>query len=156
MNTHFIKRLLSLTILVLIAVLALSFTACDNDGNKNFEIYIEKNDLPRQTYVQGQELDLKGGVLTTVSNGEKAPIPLDSEGVTVSGYNKDTVGSQTVTVTYNEATTTFTVNVIARASAENYESRYFVGDAFDKTKGKLRIAKDNGETFVVNMSDRYS
>ena len=165
MNSNSTKKILSLVLLVLIAVFALSFTACDKSGDPSTnnppiiggstvtEIYIEKSKMPRQLYVEGQSLELKGGVLTTVIDGQPAPIPLDSEGVTVSGYDMNVVGHQTVTVTYKEKTTTFPITVIARAVAENYEANYFVGDAFNKTKGKLRLAKDNAETFVVNMND---
>lgn len=162
MKTNTAKRILTLALLVLTAVFALSFVACDDNGEKPpvviggntvTEIYIEKTKLPRQLYVQGQELDLTGGVLTTVVNDTPSPIPLNSEGVVITGYDKDTVGNQTVTVTYKEKTTTFPVTVIARAVAENYEANYFVGDSFNKTKGRLRLAKDNAETFVVNMSD---
>lgn len=164
MNSNSTKKILSLVLLVLIAVFALSFTACDNSGDPSTnnpplggstvtEIYIEKSKMPRQLYVEGQSLELKGGVLTTVIDGQPAPIPLDSEGVTVSGYDMNVVGNQTVTVTYKEKTTTFPITVIARAVAENYEANYFVGDAFNKAKGKLRLAKDNAETFVVNMND---
>jgi len=161
MNSKF-KRILSLALLALVAVFAFSFAACDSNtekppvtigGSSISEIYIEKSGLPRQLYVQGQELDLTGGVLTTVKDGVPAPIPLTEEGVSVSGYDKNTVGNQTVTVTYKEKTTTFAVTVIARAVAENYESEYFVGDTFNKTKGKLRLAKDDATTFVVNMND---
>ena len=154
MNTRSIKKILALTLLVLIAVFAFSVVSCDDSGssitgNTVTEIYIEKSDIPRQLYVEGQELELAGGVLTTVVNGEKSPIPLTSEGITVSGYDKNTVGTQTVTVTYKEQTTTFTVTVIARAAAENYDTDYFVNDAFNKTKGRLRLAKDNGETSLL-------
>ena len=160
MNNKSLKRILSIALIALMAVFALSFVACDNGGepsviggNTVTEIYIEKSKMPRQLYVQGQELDLTGGVLTTVIDGAESPMPLTAEGITVSGYDKNTVGNQTVTVTYKEKTTTFPVTVIAPAVAENYEATYFVGDVFNKTKGKLRLAKDNGDTFVVNMSD---
>ena len=160
MNNQSFKRILSIALIALMAVFALSFVACDNGGepsviggNTVTEIYIEKSKMPRQLYVQGQELDLTGGVLTTVIGDEKSPMPLTAEGITVSGYDMNTVGNQTVTVTYKEKTTTFPITVIAPAVAENYEATYFVGDAFNKTKGKLRLAKDNGDTFVVNMSD---
>ena len=162
MKTPTAKRILTLALLVLTAVFALSFVACDDNGNNPpvviggntvTEIYIEKTKLPRQLYVQGQDIDLTGGVLTTVVNDTPSPIPLNSEGVTITGYDKNVLGNQTVTVTYKEKTTTFPVTVIARAVAENYEANYFVGDSFNKTKGRLRLAKDNAETFVVNMSD---
>ena len=158
MNTQSTKRILSVVLLIMVAVFAFSFISCDNGsgaigGNSVSEIYIEKSDMPRQLYVQGQALEIQGGVLTTVVNGEKALLPLTEEGITVSGYDPNTIGNQTVTVTYKEQTTTYPVTVIARAVAENYEANYFVGDAFNKAKGKLRLAKDNAETFVVNMSD---
>ena len=142
MNSKSFHKILSLALLVLIAVFALSFAACDQSGdppviggNTVTEIYIEKSQMPRQLYVQGQDLDISKGVLTTVINGDTAPIPLNSDGVTFSGYDKNTVGNQTVTVTYKEKTTTFPVTVIAPAVAENYEANYFVGDSFNKTKG---------------------
>ena len=119
------------------------------------EIYVGKEGLPKKvTYVEGQELDLTGGVLTTVKDdGTTASVPLTADNVTVTGYDKSTLGKQSLTVTYNGKTTTFDVTVVARFTAENFETNYFVGDEFDKSKGKIKIYRDNGTSFYMNIND---
>ena len=149
------KRTLKLTLplLLILAVLsALMLTGCK--GNTEItDAYITNSNLPRTTYVVGQELDLSKGYLTVVRGGEETNIPLSAEGVSVSGYNSNTLGEQTVTVSYNTASATFTVKVIPRISAENFETKYFVGDSFNKAKGRLRVADDTGKTLTVNFND---
>ena len=78
---------------------------------------------------------------------------LTDSAISVTGYNPDAIGEQTLTVTYKELTTTFTVKVIERAVAQNYETKYFVGSEFNPLKGKIKIATDDGKSFLVNMSD---
>ena len=142
--------LLLIATLLLGAMLAVS--SC-GDKDKVTEIYILKADLPRVDYVEGQELDLSKGKLTVVVNGEETKIPLTAPEVTVSGYDKDVIGKQTVTVQYQEFTTTFNVTVLERAVAENYETKYFVYSEFNPLKGKIRITPDDGKPFTVNMND---
>ena len=122
-------------------------------GDKVTDAYITKSDMPRTNYVQGQDLDLSKGLLTVILNGEEAKMPFTAEGVSVTGYDKDLLGAQTVTVTYAEQTATFSVNVVPRIVAENYETKYFVDDLFNKNVGKLKIAKDDASVFSVNMND---
>ena len=129
-----------------------ALTGCKGDEVTN--IYITNNDLPRLDYVEGQELDLSDGRLTIIINGEEeSTLPLNSSDVTVSGYDKNLVGSQVVTIGYGGMTTTINVNVVARAVSENVETKYFVGDTFNKNKGKIQITTDDMKTFAVNMSD---
>lgn len=116
------------------------------------EIFILKTDMPRLNYVQGQELELQDGILTAVIDDATTPVPLNGEGVSVTGYNKDQLGKQTLTVTYQGKTTTFDVTVSPRAVAEGYEENFFVGNSFDNSKGKIKITKDNGSTISVNMN----
>ena len=149
-NTIKVIGLLLLATLLCVAVFAT--TSC-GDKNKVSEIYIQKSDLPRTDYVEGQDLDLSKGKLTVVTDGEESILPLTAPEVTVTGYDKDVIGKQTITVTYMEQTTTFTVNVIERAVAENYETKYFVGSEFDSSKGKIRITTDDAKSFFVNMND---
>lgn len=141
-------------LLLSLALLCCALLAgCGEDSKGTVtEIFILKTDMPRLNYVQGQALDLQDGVLTAVINDETTPVPLNGEGVTVTGYNPDQLGKQTVTVTYQGKTTTFDVTVNPRAVAEGYEENFFVGDSFDSGKGKIRITKDNGSTVAVNMN----
>ena len=134
------KNLVGLILTVaLVLGMALLVTSCGGDANKVSEIYITKSDLPRLEYVEGQELDLSKGKLTVVVGGKETKLPLTSEEVSITGYDAEVIGEQTLTVTYKELTTTFTVKVSERAVAENYETKYFVGSVFNPLKGRIRI-----------------
>ncbi|MBQ8443043.1 MAG: bacterial Ig-like domain-containing protein, partial [Bacteroides sp.] len=153
-----IKNKLKLYVSIALLLVTLIFgivglTGCDSDKAEIEQIYITNNHSPRLTYVEGQDLDLSSGVLTVVIDGQETLVPLTDAAVSVSGYDKNTLGEQTVTVSYNEFTTTFTVKVVARIVAEGFEKQYFIGDTFNATKGKIRIAKDDATTFTVNLND---
>jgi len=158
MNKKF-KIIISLMISVILVLALVSFVGCKNKGNggggdnKVTEIYVTKADLPRVNYVEGQELDLTDGKLTAVVNGSETKVPLTAAEVTVSGYNKDTVGEQTITIQYSGLSTTITVTVAERTIAEKYETKYFVGDEFNADKGKIKITTDDAKSFYVNMND---
>ena len=92
MKTVMKSKILLLVALALMCCALLA--ACGEKGGVS-EIFVQKADMPRMTtYVQGQELNLHGGVLTVVVDGEATPVPLDNEAVTVTGYNKDQLGEQ--------------------------------------------------------------
>ena len=141
---------LSLLLLTLAAILAL--TGC-NEATVS-DIYVPKTGMPKTVYVQGQDLDLTGGVITVVTDGAESTLPMTDENVSVTGYDRDKLGKQTLTVSYKEKTVSLEVTVIARIVADSYEQNYFVGDVFDANKGKMRIARDNGTTFTVNLNDK--
>ena len=150
---HNSKKILGLLLLVVALIGAMLVFGSCRDKNEVSEIYIQKADLPRVEYVEGQDLDISKGKLTVVVNGEETKLPLNAPEITVSGYDKEVVGKQTITVTYQELTTTFNVTVLERAVAENYESKYFVHSEFNPAKGKVRITPDEGKPFSVNMND---
>ena len=63
-------------------------------------------------YKQGEDLDLSGLTVTAVySDGSRTEIQAGEGGYTVSGYDADTAGTQTVTITYGGESVTFTVTV---------------------------------------------
>ena len=71
---------------------------------------IEITGPTKTEYTQGEELDLSGLVVTAVySDGSKSEVKAGD--YTVSGYDPDTAGEQTVTVTYGGKTAAFTVTV---------------------------------------------
>ena len=147
------KRYASIPLLLIIVIAGIiGLTGCDS-GEKIEQIYITNNHSPRLTYVEGQDLDLSKGALTVVIDGQETLLPMTDASVSVTGYDKTKLGDQTLTVTYNELTTTFTVKVVARIVAEGFEKQYFIGDTFNAAKGKLRVAKDDATTFTVNMND---
>ena len=66
----------------------------------------------KTTYTEGENLDLTGGKITvTYDDEETEEVPMTSEGVSVTGYDKDTTGTQEITVTYKEKTAKFNVTV---------------------------------------------
>lgn len=147
-STRRISRLLISMAMLLIAGMVL-LTSCGGSGLT--DIVIKESDMPRTSYVQGEELDLTGGVLTTIVDGSEVVIPMTDPAVSITGYNKDSLGKQTLTVTYQEKTTTFEVNVVAKMVADGYKSEYFINDEFDKTAGKLKINNPTGKAITVNF-----
>ena len=129
-----------------------ALTGCSESSSVT-DVYVKTADSPRLTYVQGQELELGNSLLTAVVDGEEIKVKIDSSDVKIAGYDRDKLGEQTITLTYGELSTTITVNVIPRVTAEGYETKYFVGDEFNKEKGKLKIATDKAEYFTVTMKD---
>lgn len=140
-------RFRNLILLTVAVLLALCLVACG--GSKVDSIRFDKT--PRTVYVQGQELDLANTTVTVVK-GDKTEQISASE-LSVSGYEKDTLGKQTVTFTYHEVSTTLDVTVIPRIEVEGAIRDYFVGDTFDQSKGRIRVANDKGEVSTVALND---
>lgn len=143
-----IFRIALAAMLVVCALFA--FAAC---GSKVSGISVGRNDMPKLTYVEGQELDLSSGKLTVDYGGKTETIPLNSNKVSVTGYDNTKVGKQKITVSYEGKTTEFEITLVARVRAENAQTVYYVGEAFDFTRGRLVIANDDATTFTVSFSD---
>lgn len=120
---------------------------------------IEMSVLPTETSIlEGKEIDPVGGILkVTYNNGETESVNLTRS--MISNYNTDLVGEQTVTVTYQNQTTSFKIEVKAK-SAVGIEIKklpdqltYLSGDSI-KTDGMLVcLVYDNGTRFDVKAKD---
>lgn len=146
------------SVAVLFLLLCALLTACNDtagQGGKDPEaIWFGKDQSLRQTYVQGQELSLSGVLLSCdVGGGETETVAADSSDVTVSGYDKDKLGEQTVTVTYRGKTATFAVTVVPRLAVSGHDVNYFVGDSFNAQKGTVQVADDQGKITSVALKD---
>ena len=77
-------------------------------------VSMEMETLPtKTTYMKNEELDLTGGVVkVTYSDGTIIELTLNSRSLTLTGYNNQVLGKQTITVEYEGSTTTFEVEVI--------------------------------------------
>lgn len=76
---------------------------------KNIGIAL-KSPPQKLTYLDGEELDVTGAVLTVTSNFlNKEDVKVTPD--TISGFNKSIIGSQTVTITYQGFTASFSVTV---------------------------------------------
>lgn len=80
------------------------------DRNLNLQSLTIVSKPTKLTYVQGENLDLTGLVVRANYDYDIRKV---IEDYTVSGYNKDTLGTQTVTISYDEKTVSFKVEVLA-------------------------------------------
>ncbi len=78
-------------------------------------VSMEMETLPtKTTYMENEELDLTGGIVkVTYSDGTIIEMSLNSRSLTLTGYNNQVIGKQTITVEYEGSTTTFEVEVVA-------------------------------------------
>ena len=154
-NKNLMRRRFLLIPLVLLSCLLL-FTACGDvdKGPAVASIAIQSSDKPQTVFIKGQDLDLSSGKLTvTRDDGTTETIALNDPKVTVSGYNKDTVGEQNLVITYGEKSVPLTVSVVNRMTFMGYETEYFVGDSFNTTKGSVTVVKDDGSKVSVRLND---
>ena len=108
-------------------------------------------------YVAGKDtkLDVSGGKLkVTYDNGVTESIALTD--VMCSGYDLNTLGTQTVTVTYGEKTTSFTINV--RKEIDRLEVtpptklEYVEGQTFDPAGGKVKLIYTDKTEETVDLT----
>lgn len=148
------KKMTKLLLVACLLVLALlAVTACSKDGT----LSIKEGKMPQLVHVQGEELNLSSGVLLFDTGDAVEEIAMDAEGVEVTGYDRNTLGEQTLTITYKESSVTIKVNVVPRMTIFDYTTDYLVGDSFDTANGSLKITRNNGTSFsVILKSDKVS
>ncbi len=164
MNRKMTRALVVILLLSTFVAAFLLLTGCDNEnagvGSNNGDnaavskVYIKDAEKPQMTFVLGNDPDFSAGKLTVeLENGNLESLALNAEGITATGYDKNTVGEQTVTFSYGGKATTLKVNVVRRMVFKGLTAKYFIGDTFDKTTGSVRVTTDDGKTANVNMSD---
>lgn len=104
-------------------------------------------------YWAGEALDTSGlTVLAVYSDGSTQAV---TEGFTLSGFNSNVTGQQTVTVTYKDKTANFTVTVSTlkvtgiTVSAMPGKTEYWTGEALDTTGLKLAVFYEDGSTAEI-------
>ncbi len=124
---------------------------------------------PKKTsYQDGEELNLKGGLLRVKYEGEEADevINLSHAGVVVNGYDAHHHGEQELTVTYLGLPVggSFKVQVTGEEAgpkevAALYISKqpkidYFVGDTLDLSEGRFKVLYDDETETEHNFTDQ--
>ena len=113
-------------------------------------------------YIQNkEELDLTGGIIEAIYNdGSKTNVPMNSNNVTVSGFNNKVLGKNTITVEYEKKTAQFDVEIKAEEQKpivlERIEiatppskTSYIVGENFDKTGMIVKAKYSDGTSKEV-------
>ena len=114
-----------------------------------------KNKPTKTSYLKGEELDITGGMITvTYQDTTTSDIPIAKNMIT--GYDKNTLGEQVITVTYEGKTTTFKVTVkndVIDVVIVNIPNQivYEKGKDLDLTGGKVRVVYENGDTQELDM-----
>ena len=112
-------------------------------------------------YQEGEELDLTGMVVKAVYSDNRE-VEVDLKDVKVEGYDKNQVGTQTITVTYEGKTATFTVTVKEKAEEGKLESinvtaptkvEYQKGEELDLTGMVVTAIYSDGKEAVVDLND---
>lgn len=113
------------------------------------------------SYIVGQELDLSGGIVTVTyvsddNYSEQIPLELSM----LSGYDKDTVGIQTITFNYLEHSETFVVRVvenkvvsIAIAQMPQKLEYNVCQEALNVTGGVITATMLDGSTKEIEMTE---
>ena len=126
---------------------------------------ISINNYPNLSYKKGQALSLAGGELKVyytidgVSGNEI--VSMTASGVSSSGYNANTVGSQRVTISYQGKTTYMTVTVsepvktvdsISIYNTGRLKTSYNKGESLDLSGGYLLVTYNDGSSKYVQMT----
>lgn len=146
------KKIIGIILLILMTT-AMIFAGTSCGKNKKTSLAVKEDAMPQLVHVLGEELDLSQGVLVFNKGKKSHEVAMDADGVSISGYNKNQLGEQTITLSYNGASTTLTVTVVERMQVVDYKSDYLVGDAFDTSKGRLRITRNDGTTYTVILNN---
>jgi ABC-type branched-subunit amino acid transport system substrate-binding protein len=144
-------------VLLLVAVFSLfGLIACvDNtEDEKTLDSIVITAEPTKVEYNLGEELDLTGLAVKAVYSDE-TEVELAVADVTVTGFDNTTASEQTITVTYQEKTDTFTVNVFDPLAERVLRSisvkslpttqQYAVGESFDDTGLVIEALYENGD-----------
>lgn len=144
------KKIFTLICLLFVVVVSVfSLTGCDSSVDS---ITISSENGPQKVMVLGQELSLASEISVS-KDGEVSVINFGTSGVEITGYDKETLGSQTVIVEYKGAKANFDVEVVERLTISGVTTDYFVGETFNSTNGYLKLTSDDGTSTSVAVSD---
>ena len=131
-------------------------TVSYGDYSANFDVTvngissIEVTPPTKTTYLEGQDLNTDGMVVTAVpSDNQRIPFPA---GYSVRGFNKTKLGKQTITVTYQGLSTEFEVNVNSVKSIELTKPtklEYKYGESLDTSGMSVKAIYDDNQSEVI-------
>lgn len=117
---------------------------------------MELEGTPITDYIVGQELNLTGlkVLLHKPGGDERVTVTKDM----ISGYDKNQVGEQTVTVTYsNQVVGTYTVNVANPVKQLEWiqkpQTSYVIGENLSVAEGQFKAIKENGEFEIITLTE---
>lgn len=111
---------------------------------------------PKTDYIVGQDLDLTGIEVLLHKPGGDQRVPVTEDMIT--GYNKDQIGEQTITVTYNgQIVDTYTVNVENPVKQLEWiqkpQTSYVINEDLSVAGGQFKAIKENGEFETITLTE---
>ena len=120
---------------------------------------IKVEGIVKTKYVEGQSLDLTGGkVIVSYNDDTSEEIDLTSD--MISGYDKDHLGKQTITVTYQGKTATFEVEVIKKEATKIElvtlpdKVEYIRGQKLDPDGARIKVTYNDGDTKLIDVTEK--
>lgn len=110
-------------------------------------------------YEYGESLNLTGGTIQKVmaSGAATSPVALSDSSVTLSGYNPNHEGAQTIEVTYEGFTERF--GVIVEDNIQSIvinslptKTQYKYGEPLSVVGGKILATKSSGKTEIIDIT----
>ena len=118
---------------------------------------IEVETYPTLEYLRGQQLNLTGGTIKIIySDGHiERKVFTDAE-VSVSGYNPNLLGTQTITISYGGKNTQLNVNVysVNNITVKNLPAAIqYKGEELNLAGGEITAKCSDGKSRVINMTE---
>ena len=120
---------------------------------------IKVEGIVKTKYVEGQSLDLTGGkVIVSYNDDTSEEIDLTSD--MISGYDKDHLGKQTITVTYQGKTATFEVEVIKKEATKIElvtppdKVEYIRGQKLNLEGARIKVTYNDGDTKLIDVTEK--
>ena len=125
-----------------------------NRQSTNHLLSVELKSAPTKTeYIVGQDIDLSGcEILETYESGTKT---INVTAKMISGYNKNEIGTQTISVSHRGRELAFDVSVNDKAvekitvTAQPTKTTYFAGEEFDPAGMVITASYNNNTSEVV-------
>lgn len=137
----------------------------NNDEKKIYQIYIEEEPYSK-VFEQGDEIRFSGGTLAVVySDGmdvEVVRVSLEDDGISVSNYDPNQLGDQTITINFEGVTTELTITVVGKVekeissiqvSTKPNKVEYKQGEELDLTGGKLLVKYQDETEEEIDLND---
>ncbi len=133
------QKMNKITIVLLLIISSLILVACEETSTATLHI---SGDY-RTSYFLEQEFSSEG-MIVTYKQGDTEEVVTD---YTITGFNSSVVGANTVTVTYLDASTTFTVNILHGIQTSTQLMIYDMPDIL-KSSDRYNILVEDSPLFV--------
>lgn len=112
--------------------------------------------LPKTEYLRGEKLSVDGGKLTIIYT-DNTISQIDLSSATITGFEPNTIGEQTIKVVYRDSETTYKVNVSDRTPVSiaievTPKSEYIEGEELSSANGVMLVTYDDNTTEQVDLS----